>query len=138
MAGGEPEKEGVFARCADGDGAVDEALSMGDCDDWVFEGVRAVRRSSNMSGFSKSHGTPCLRQLPHLGWTSSHYQGDNVMSANRAIFCKGKRKRSMWRGDGTLILRDLQRLQPALDFLCDLLGGILATVEDVDDQTSEQ
>lgn len=33
---------------------------------------RAACISRITSGFSKSHGTPCLEQLPHRGWTSSH------------------------------------------------------------------
>jgi hypothetical protein len=28
---------------------------------------------SSASGFSKSQPTPCLTQLPHRGWTSSHW-----------------------------------------------------------------
>lgn len=40
-------------------------------------GVVAKTSSSAISGFSKSQGTPCLTQLPHFGWTSSHYGRDS-------------------------------------------------------------
>lgn len=33
---------------------------------------RGVASSSRTSRLSKSHATPCLTQLPHRGWTSSH------------------------------------------------------------------
>jgi len=62
-------------------------------------GVEAEASSSATSADSKSHTTPCFMQLPHLGWTSSH-----------------------------LILRTLHLRQPARDFLCDLRGGMAASI----------
>jgi hypothetical protein len=57
-----------------------EACVMGDPKLTVVAGVEgdsaaeaeAAWSSARTSGCSKSHGTPCFRQLPHRGWTSSH------------------------------------------------------------------
>lgn len=59
-------------------------------------GADFVAWVSLMLGCSKSQETPCLEQFPQRGCTSSH-----------------------------LIFLTLHRLQPALDFLWDLLGGIV-------------
>jgi hypothetical protein len=54
-------------------------VGFGGCSDAGVEiglgaaGVDTVARSSATSGDSKSHTTPCFRQFPHRGWTSSHW-----------------------------------------------------------------
>ena len=94
----------------------------------------AVCSSARTSGFSKSHATPCLRQLPHRGWTSSHCrkqkQGGpsqwkwNGMNgkASRVILPQQRRQKH------TLILRDLHRRQPDRDFLWERRGGIFRSI----------
>lgn len=71
------------------------ALKPGGEDMRGLSSAVGVVRSSTISGFSKSHETPCLTQLPHRGWTSSH-----------------------------LIFRFLHLRHPARDFLCDRRGGM--------------
>jgi hypothetical protein len=72
-------RRGVFGPVKIVKVGVDEAgpglLSIGDTamgDNATVAGVAAASSPSTTSGFSKSHGTPCLIQLLHLGWTSSH------------------------------------------------------------------
>jgi hypothetical protein len=35
---------------------------------------------------SKSQETPCLRQFPHVGWTSSHYAQVRRMTSSYTIY----------------------------------------------------
>jgi len=58
---------------------MDADVDMGDAKLTAAEGVvgddaavEAACISAMISGCSKSQATPCLTQLPHLGWTSSH------------------------------------------------------------------
>lgn len=84
-----------------------EAKLLGDSPTNWREGVEA----EGDSDASKSQDTPCLVQFPHTGCTSSH--------------CTPvKTKKSYYGKAITLIFLFLHRWQPALDFLCDLLGGI--------------
>lgn len=61
-------KDGVFAMTL-GEGLHGEAATDGVGAD------AALERSWRVVGFSKSQGTPCFTQFPHLGCTSSHYEG---------------------------------------------------------------
>lgn len=79
---------GVFEEAEGGVGVDTPTLS---------ELVVEVTSSSSTSGLPKSQRTPCLEQLPHLGWTSSH-----------------------------LIFLFLHLRHPARDFLWERRGGMAA------------
>jgi len=87
----------------------------------------AARSSARTSGCSKSQATPCLTQLPHRGWTSSHCRTKASCQLHRVPEwnCATPVKVSTMPTQRTLILRALHRRQPALDFLCERRGGIL-------------
>ena len=51
------------------------------------DGEAAALSSARISGCSKSHATPCLTQLPHLGWTSSHWGDGGHVSVSDVSRC---------------------------------------------------
>lgn len=85
-------------------------------------GVSGMTRESASSGCSKSQATPCFIQLPQRGWISSHWiegacQWQSIPHLGPLVS-----------GLITFIFLALHRQHPALDFLCDLRGGIAEVV----------
>jgi hypothetical protein len=80
---------------------------------------------------AKLHTALRFRHGPHCGLFSSH----DLRQYNRTTLTPQKR---------TLIFRCLHRIQPALDFLCGLLGvyldpgcGVLVVVDEAEDKLME-